>query len=195
MALAPHTRLARTKADWRGFQGARDTLISIAGAALAAAVLFLAGFPHDAIVTIVAIGCTAVFGAVILPAIDFGLCWYRAPQRIQLAQQAESQKLSQQAAAAKAAQIEAQTTLRKLLLDYKRQGEEFYANWGWSPSIPAAKQWTSEVVAALTQYGTTEQLEQFTTAGTGTEANRLQARRSVLDGILRSTEADDSAPS
>jgi hypothetical protein len=190
MALAPQTRLAQAKADWRGFQGARDMLNSIAGATLAAAVLFLAGFPHDAIVAIVVIVCTAVVGAVILPAFDFGLCWCRAPQRIQLAQQRESQKVSQQAAAAKAARLEAQTTLRKLLLDYKRQGEEFYANWGPSPSIPTVKQWTSDVVTALTQYGTTEQLEQFTTAGTGTEANRLQVRRWVLDRILRSTEAE-----
>jgi Na+/proline symporter len=118
MGPAPQTRLARAKADWRGFQGARDTLNLIAGAALAVAALFLAGFPHDAIVTILTIACTAVVGAVVLPAIDFGLCWYRAPLRIRLALEAESQKQKEQADAAKAAEIEARTTLRKLLLDY-----------------------------------------------------------------------------
>lgn len=153
----------------------------------------LLGFPHDAVVTGVTVAGAAVAGAIIWPLGRLWWCWLKAPARMLKATQKKNAQLEADARAAEDAKQEAQTTLRKLLLDYKSRGAELYAKGGPNPFEPATVEWTRDVVAALTKYGTTEQVEQFTSAGSGTAGQRLSGRRSALDRILASMSSEQPA--
>jgi hypothetical protein len=190
----PVTRWQQTRADWRGFQGAREASIAVIGAAIATGVLLILGFPDDAVVTGVTVAGTAFAGAIIWPLGDLWWCWLKAPARMLKATQEKNAQLEADARAADDANQEAQTTLRKLLLAYKSRGAELYAQGGANPYEPATVEWTDDVLAALTKYGTQEQVEQFSSAGSGTAGQRLSGRRYALDQILASMNSEQPAP-
>lgn len=200
MGTASQTRWQRTRSDWRGFRGIRDTVNAAIGAAITAAVLLYLGFPHDAVVTGITLACAAVGSAIVMPLAELWWSWHKAPARLLQAEREENARLKGEATATQVAERDAEARdadakLRSRLLDYKRQAEELYADYGPEPPRRSIQQWTSEVVNALTEHGLADRVEQFTSAGTGTAVHRFSARRFVLTEILDSMKSEKPAPS
>jgi hypothetical protein len=112
------TRWERAKAD-RPKVGVRRELASLfVGGAVSVLVLLIAGFNHDAGITAITIGGSAIAAAVIVPASELAWAWLQAPMRaltddvLSIRQLLEANPLTAEA-----------PTVRLWLLNHKRKGE------------------------------------------------------------------------
>jgi hypothetical protein len=155
--------------------------------------LLAAGFSHDAIITLITIGGSALGAAFLVPVGELGWAWLQAPMRMLtedvVAIRSRLEGQSGGYVPAPPMILPKPASVRLALLDFARKGEDILRLGTVQAGVLAS--WTDTVVAFLAEYAAQEQTESFLAASDLRSARATCAQRVlVLQDIAKTFSHD-----